>query len=249
MFRAAINKRLICAAFFPFSSSNGNSDISTLQIYYDKTKDFLIKENGSLTNEAQSVVNTTVAGVGIGFALGGLSKAKSFPAAHKAANQATLYNHKFDAAKEMSNKMALQVIKGGLPYGLKLGFFCFMFSGISTFLYAYRGTFDVLNGTLSGAITGAIYKINMGLKGSIAGCVVGSMLGCLYGTVTSIILYVTGVDMQDLYESSGKFMAARREKIRQNSIEFRKEEDSQLRAWYEQNKKLQSEEVKQEAKA
>lgn len=237
------------AAFFPFSSSNGNSDVSTLQIYYDKTKDFLFKEDGAPTSEAQSVMNTTVSGFAIGFALGGLSKAKDYPKAHISANQATLYNHKFEASREMNNKVVLQVLKGGFPYGIKLGFFCFLFSGISAFLFAYRGRFDVLNATASGAITGAIFKLNMGLRGSFAGAVVGTAIGAIYGTVTSILLLITGVDMKDLYDDSARFMEARREKIKERSRQFREQEDIELRTWYEKNKKMQAEEAKQEAKA
>lgn len=75
----------------------------------------------------------------------------------------------------------------------------------------YKGKFDPLNHVISGTIAGAVYKMNMGLKGAIAGGVLGSILGAISGSVASIILYVTGTEMGDLYKASNKWIVARQQ--------------------------------------
>lgn len=85
---------------------------------------------------------------------------------------------------------------------------------MSSFFYVYRGyKFDILNSTFSGAITGFIFKMNMGVKGSIAGTVVGTILGTFYGSVTQFFLWISGAEMENLYEAGAKLMNARREYV------------------------------------
>lgn len=69
----------------------------------------------------------------------------------------------------------------------------------------------MLNTTFSGAATGFIYKMNMGLKGAFAGTLLGTIMGAIYGCITSLILFITQTDMNNLYEAGSKLMNARRE--------------------------------------
>lgn len=89
---------------------------------------FILNRKGYPTKELQSVYNTTSLGFITGFLLGGINKAKDVPEIHKRENQATLYEHKFYAHREIQNKVAFALTKGGISFGIKLGFFCFLFS-------------------------------------------------------------------------------------------------------------------------
>ncbi|XP_017761657.1 PREDICTED: RPII140-upstream gene protein isoform X2 [Eufriesea mexicana] len=194
----------------------------------------LYDEKRHLSKEAQSVVNATTAGFVTGFILGGIAKAKDVPETYKAENQATVYQHKFDAYREIQYKVTLSLIKGGLSFALKLGTFCFLFSSISAIFYIYKGKFDVISSTCSGAITGCLYKINMGLKGAFAGTLLGSILGTIYGISTALILFITGVEMDELYETGKLFPSTRREKIREQTRKLMADEKSELQMLYEQ---------------
>ncbi|KOC64444.1 RPII140-upstream gene protein [Habropoda laboriosa] len=216
MLRTPINKRLICSAFFPFSSSSEHDSEKkySLQIIRNtvqKYRCYFYDEDGNRTKELQSVFNTTTAGVATGFILGALSTVTHTIETFKKENQATLFKDKFEPKKLLQQKISMNMLKGGIPFGAKLGMFCFLFSSMSTFLYVYKGKFDIMNHTISGAITGFIYKVNMGLKGVIAGSVLGTILGTISGFMSVIILYISGCEMEDMYTAGNRFMVARRQ--------------------------------------
>lgn len=244
MFRTAISRRLICTAFFPFtwpSEQNSNKEVTKVsesKVIMDKIKDALYDQKGYPTKEFQSVMNTTFAGFVTGVIVGGLARGKDVPAKFKAENQATVYQHKYYAQKALQYNVVMAVIKGGASAGAKFATFCFLFSGISTALYVYRRQFDVLNHTCSGALTGLLFRMNMGLKGAFAGTMLGSILGSFYGTVAVTLLYITGTEVDSLYESSSKLMNARRDKIRENSKLMMAAEELEIRQMYEKNKEF-----------
>lgn len=89
---------------------------------------FILNRKGYPTKELQSVYNATSLGFITGFLLGGINKTKNISEIHKKENQATLYKHKFYAYRDIQNKINSALIKGGISFGIKLGFFCFLFS-------------------------------------------------------------------------------------------------------------------------
>ncbi|XP_031370933.1 RPII140-upstream gene protein [Apis dorsata] len=244
MLRAIINRRLICSAFFPFNSSSNNDSNEKLtelfkkRAFIDKYKGYFFDEKGYPTKELQSVYNATSLGFITGFLLGGINKTKNISEIHKKENQATLYKHKFYAYRDIQNKINSALIKGGISFGIKLGFFCFLFSSVSAFLFVYRERFDVLNTMFSGAVAGFIYKMNMGLKGAFAGILLGTILGAIYGCITSFILFITQTDMNNLYEAGSKLMNARRDKIKENARNIIQEEELKLKELHEYNQKI-----------
>lgn len=242
MLRTVIDRRLICTAFFPFASSSDNTsndkwtDTSKVKGFLGKYRCYFYDEKGYPTKEVQSVLNATCAGAATGFVLGALFKLKGVPQTFKHENQATLYEHKFEYRKSLQRRIEIVTFKAGFPFAMKVGLFCFLFSSMSSFFYVYRGyKFDVLNSTLSGAITGFILKMNMGIKGSIAGTIVGTILGAFYGSVTQFFLWITGIEMDNLYEAGAKFMNTRRDKIREHAKALKADELSELQMMYIKN--------------
>lgn len=49
----------------------------------------------------------------------------------------------------------------------------------------------------AGAVTGSMYKFNMGLRGMAAGAIFGGVFGTIAGGVTLLILYSTGMTMEE----------------------------------------------------
>ncbi|XP_003403033.1 RPII140-upstream gene protein [Bombus terrestris] len=239
MLRTIIDRRLICTAFFPFASSSDNTsndkwvDTSQVKGFLSKYRCYFYDEKGYPTKEVQSVLNVTCAGSATGFILGALYKLKDVPQRFKHENQATLYENKFQYQQNLQRRIEIVTFKAGFPFAMKVGLFCFLFSSMSSFFYVYRGyKFDILNSTFSGAITGFIFKMNMGVKGSIAGTVVGTILGTFYGSVTQFFLWISGAEMENLYEAGAKLMNARRDKIREYAKALKADELSELQKTY-----------------
>ncbi|XP_060830354.1 RPII140-upstream gene protein [Bombus pascuorum] len=243
MLRTVIDRRLICTAFFPFSSSFDNTsndewiDTSKVKKFLSKYRHYFYDEKGYPTKEVQSVLNTTFAGSAAGFTLGALQKLKDVPKTFKHENQATLYEHKYEYQVKLQRRLEFVMLKAGFPFAMKLGLFCFLFSGMSSFFYVYRGyKFDILNSTFSGAITGFLFKINMGVKGSAAGIVLGIIMGSFYGSVTKFLLWITGTKMKNIYEIETKLMNARRDKIKECEKAMHADEISELQMMYMKNR-------------
>lgn len=244
MLRAVLDKRLICAAFFPFGSpfgqiSDGESaEVSSYRVTMDKLKNMMFDAEGHPSKELQSVMNVTVAGTSVGFLLGGVRKTSSMVDTFKRENQATLFVTKYDAQKQLHIRSGTTFVRGGLPLAGKLGLFCFLFSSISTSLHLYRRKYDMLNHICGGALTGFLFKMNMGLKGAVAGTVLGTILGTVSGAITMGLLFITGSDMNNVYQVNSAMAYARRDKIKEKSKEFRNEEDERLRKMYEDTRAM-----------
>ena len=246
MLRLAINRGVAPIALLPFFGGPSRNDavpedklaeITPIRVGMDKVKDFFIDENGYTTKELQSVINTTAAGMVIGFIIGGVAKSRFVTENFIADNQAAIFKNHYEAKRLLHYKVAVAICKGGLPFSFKLGTFCFLFSGTAAALQVYKGKFDPLNHVIGGAIAGAVYKTNMGLKGAVAGCVLGTILGAISGSVASIILYVTGTEMGDLYKASNKWINARQDIIHEQR-KFLNEEHKQFKQAYDDHQNM-----------
>lgn len=69
----------------------------------------------------------------------------------------------------------------------------------------------MLNHICGGALTGFLFKMNMGLKGAVAGTVLGTILGTVSGAITMGLLFITGSDMNNVYQVNSAMAYARRE--------------------------------------
>lgn len=247
MLRTVITRRFICAGVFPFNSfsehnRDENNPLLVIRNTVQKYKCYFYGSDGYPTKELQSVINTTFVSAVTGFLLGGLPTIKHSIETFKAENQATLFRHKFEPKRRLQNKIAINMLKGGLSYAMKLSTFCFLYSGTSTFLYVYREKADPLNHIIGGSVAGFIYKINMGLKGAVAGTVLGGILGSISGIMITFILYISGYELDDVYTAGNQFIVARREKVRESMKALEKEETEQkVRQMYEQTQKINKE--------
>lgn len=255
MLRLRINRSLVYAFFFPFTSVNESIDkvnkemklpeiaemesLSPGEIGIDRLKNMFHDSEGRITKEFQSILSATTTGLLGGFALGGILKTVDLPHNFRKEHQATKWDSAFHAKRQLHNKFALEFIKGGISLGRKLGTFCFLFQSTSIILYVYRGKFELINSTVAGAVTGSAFKMNMGLKGMLAGTVAGSVLGTVYGTITKLILYIAGVEMSDLYDIHLQLMQKRRDQINQVAADYVNEEEKAFRDMFVETKVLQ----------
>ncbi|CAK9826799.1 RPII140-upstream gene protein [Anthophora retusa] len=244
MLRTVITRRFICAAFFPFSSfseynRDENNSLLIIRNTVQKYKCYFYGNDGYPTKELQSVINTTFLSIVTGFCLGGITTISRTIETFKAENQATLFRHKFEPKRKLQNQIAINILKGGLPLAMKLGTFCFLYSSTSTFLYVYREKADPINHIIGGSVAGFIYKINMGLKGAVAGTLLGSILGTISGIMITLMLYISGYELNDVYTASNQIMVARREKIKAGLKAMESaEEEQKVKQMYDQSQKI-----------
>ncbi|XP_076236725.1 RPII140-upstream gene protein [Calliopsis andreniformis] len=250
------NSRMFYKDIFPFLSvvnvydtvTNKNRDevipgeigINKLMKIFERNKD------GHVTKELQSIISSTATGTIIGFLVGGIIKAKNGTETFIKENHATKFESKIDAQRQLQYKFLYNFFRGGTRVGIKLGAFCFLFIGAATSVYVYRGKYDVTNFTIAGAITGCLFKLNMGIKGAAAGTFAGTVLGCTYGCIACLILYISGIKMEDVYEVHANTMNARRDRIQEKIKKYATEESAEL-AIYKTNQMIK-EQLEQQAR-
>ncbi|XP_053989185.1 RPII140-upstream gene protein [Hylaeus volcanicus] len=248
MFRIAMGGRLLCTGFFPFSSWNNNDDIpndnieslKVAEIGADRLRNIFKMKDGQVTKELQSVISVAIGATVGGFFLGGMLKARLVPETFIAENQASKFQNKFDAQKQLQLKFLTEFMRGGMNLAWRLGAFCSMFQGMATCLYVYRGKYSISNFLYSGALTGFLFKANMGPKGAVAGSLAGAVLGSIYGSLTILLLHLTGTKIDNVYEIHASTMNARRNVIKTMSGPYICEEDEELRKRYSQNDRVNS---------
>lgn len=246
MLHSVIKKRLVQIAFFPFFGLKNSHDIkpdkkldeiTPTRVVIDKINDFLYDKNGHNSTEVQSIINSTSAGVILGFIIGSIPRARFAAENFIAENQATIFKNQYDAKRQLHYKVAVAIFKGGVPFAIKLGTFCFLFSTTASVLYSYRGVFYPSQHMIAGAVTGFIYKLNTGLKGAFAGCFAGTVLGSISGIVSSLVLYITGTEMDKLLEANNKWISMRREMLNEQT-KFMNEETKMFKEIYNENQNI-----------
>ncbi|XP_054016079.1 RPII140-upstream gene protein [Hylaeus anthracinus] len=249
MFRVAMGRRLLCTGFPPFALWNANNDdipndkiesLKVAEIGVDRLRNMFNKKDGKMTKELQSVISVTMGATVGGFLLGGLLRARLIPEKFIAENQATKFQNKFDAQRQLQMKFLNEFMRGGANLAWRLGAFCFMFQGMETCLYVYRGKYSISNFLYAGALTGFLFKANMGPKGAVAGSFAGAVLGSMYGSITILLLYLTGTKIENVYEIHASTMNTRRNAIKNMSTPYICKEDEELKKRYSQNDRLNS---------
>ncbi|XP_076179966.1 RPII140-upstream gene protein isoform X2 [Ptiloglossa arizonensis] len=233
---AAINRKLLYASFFPFSIFHSNDTrneethtLSVSKIYKDRLEKLIYAENGYLTKEVQSIISATNAGLTAGFVLGGLKRAQYVPKTFVEENQATKFRYKHEAQREMNYQYINKFLKGGFSLAPRLGIFCCIF----------QGQYKMSNYTYAGALTGFLYKLNMGLKGAVAGTFLGTIIGAMCGSATSLILYLTGTDLNNIYSIHAETMNLRKDIMKKQVQNYLSKESLTMQDVYNEKKQLQ----------
>ena len=258
MLRSVVNSRLFHVSWLPLLPSpnthdkplNGSVETTRLipgEIGMDRIKRMFHVDDGHVTKELQAIITSTVTAVIGGFLFGGLMQARHVPETFIAENQASQFNSRIDAQRQMQYKFAMAFMKGGTNVAIKLGLFCFLFSASSTCLYVYRGKFELINFTSAGALTGCLYKLNMGIKGALAGSFVGTTLGTVYGCLTLGLLYITGTKIEEVYEVHANLMNMRRDLISKQAREYMDDDTKAMKEIYDTNMEMKGKLVDQTA--
>ncbi|XP_076179967.1 RPII140-upstream gene protein isoform X3 [Ptiloglossa arizonensis] len=106
-------------------------------------------------------------------------------------------------------------------------------------LFVYRGQYKMSNYTYAGALTGFLYKLNMGLKGAVAGTFLGTIIGAMCGSATSLILYLTGTDLNNIYSIHAETMNLRKDIMKKQVQNYLSKESLTMQDVYNEKKQLQ----------
>lgn len=88
---------------------------------------FQYSEYKEPSREVVQILQGTVTGATVGMIYGGFMNSRYSAENFKKANNATLFENANDARRKLQTKVVMDYGKGGLPFGLKLGTFCFLF--------------------------------------------------------------------------------------------------------------------------
>ncbi|XP_032686104.1 RPII140-upstream gene protein [Odontomachus brunneus] len=259
MIRSVLLRGPTLMALYPFDSNNlydkpVNKVLKPLiedECGWDRVKRiFRLNEDKLFTKELQSIINVTVTGAVSGLIIGGMIESKNTVNNFIANNEATRFINQSEAKRALQREVFISFVKKGVVLGKKLGLFCLMFSTLTTCTTAYRGKIAVENYIFGGFVTGLLYKMNLGLRGSLVGAGFGSVLGGVCGSVTTLLLYLSGITIDEILQTQHNWITSRNEatdaKIRAH---IAAQEDFQEKNLFEQNQKLRlAEQQYQEAK-
>ncbi|XP_076179968.1 RPII140-upstream gene protein isoform X4 [Ptiloglossa arizonensis] len=102
-----------------------------------------------------------------------------------------------------------------------------------------QGQYKMSNYTYAGALTGFLYKLNMGLKGAVAGTFLGTIIGAMCGSATSLILYLTGTDLNNIYSIHAETMNLRKDIMKKQVQNYLSKESLTMQDVYNEKKQLQ----------
>ncbi|EFN88528.1 RPII140-upstream gene protein [Harpegnathos saltator] len=220
---------------------------------WDRVKKiFCLNEEGLFTKELQSITNVTLTGGLIGLVIGGISATKNTINNFISSNEATRFINHFEAKKHLQREVFLTFVKKGAVLGKKLATFSFIFSALATCTTAYRAKIGVENYVFAGAVTGSLNRLNLGPRALLVGAGLGSTLGAVYGTVTVLLLYLTGTTIDEIMQVQQDWVISRNmdieEKIRKYASEEEESEikklfvtNQEIRAWEEEYQKAKKE--------
>ena len=84
-----------------------------------------------------------------------------------------------------------------------------LISPITTCTSSYRGKIALENYILGGSIAGLLFKMNLGLRGALVGTGLGGILGGVCGSVSLIILKLSGITIDEVLEAQQNWINAR----------------------------------------
>ncbi|KAK5644505.1 hypothetical protein RI129_005805 [Pyrocoelia pectoralis] len=170
-------------------------------------------EFGRLTPELQSMISVSCTSCLIGMLYGGMTHTRETYIDFIKNNQATTFTSHLEAKKKLQDRMTLSFAKGAFKWGWRLTFFSTTYIIVSTLYSTYRGKNGILEHTLAGTVAGSLYKFKLGPTATVVGGIVGGFLGSGAGIVTSYLLRLTGMTMQEVRYWNYKWLKVRQDKF------------------------------------
>jgi len=159
---------------------------------------YTIDEFGYISPELNSIRQAGFLGLMVGAIYGGFVDSRIAYMNFMERNQATAFEHHFEAKKKLQDNVTLGFAKGAWKWSWRLALFTTSYTAITTTISSYRGKSSLYEYLAAGGVTGAMYKFNMGLRGMAAGTFFGSIIGGLAGLGSLAILKLTGTSMEDI---------------------------------------------------
>lgn len=187
---------------------------------WERVKQLFRKDDfGRLTPELQSVLTVGCSSLVVGIIYGGMTNMRETYISFIKNNQATAFTSHFEAKKLLQDRMTLSFAKGAFKWGWRLAVFSTTYVFVTTVYSTYRGKNGVLEHTVAGTVAGSLYKFKLGPTAMAVGGIVGGSLGSVGGIVTSYLLSLTGMSMQEVRYWNYKWLKARDDKFNE---EFKK---------------------------
>ncbi|XP_031562054.1 complex I assembly factor TIMMDC1, mitochondrial-like [Actinia tenebrosa] len=185
------------------------------QTGWDRVKAlFETSEDGTISEELQSI--PTIIGIGsvFGFLLGGQFGIRIGADHYVKQNQLTVYHSQMHAQREFQSAKTLGFVKYGSRWGWRMGLFAGLYSFLLTLSTTYRDKNDALNYVAAGASTGALYKLFGGWRSMV---------------VSSLICSGVSLPIGLLAQAGNTFLIPEEYKIK-----VKEEKEQKRRKWEEQ---------------
>ncbi|KAF2885657.1 hypothetical protein ILUMI_20508 [Ignelater luminosus] len=164
---------------------------------------------GRISPELHTVLQVGTMSMFIGAIYGGTIHSRESYLDFIKNNQATAFKSHLDAKKKLQDQVTLSFAKGAFKWGWRLTYFCTTYVAVSTSLAVYRGKNGILEHLAAGAVAGSTYKFQMGPRGWIVGGGLGIVLGAIAGVITTSLLKLTGMSMEEVRYWNYKWAKAR----------------------------------------
>lgn len=142
----------------------------------------------------QSLWGGGVAGVMVGFIIGGRTAAINF----FDRNEGTKFNSEMAARRALQDKMTLSMGKFSLMWGWRTAIFTGTYMFLVTNMSVYRGKTRIWDFVVSGGLTGGMWKFLQGPRACLVAGGVGSVLGLVAGAVSMGLLKASGLSLEEL---------------------------------------------------
>ncbi|XP_048524420.1 RPII140-upstream gene protein isoform X2 [Dendroctonus ponderosae] len=184
-----------------------------------------VSEFGTVSPEANSILQSGCMGIVVGAIYGGIVQGKSGYEEFMRNNEVTKFRTPFEAQSKLQEKVTIGFGKGALRWSAKIGLFTTLVISTSTMIQVYTGTYGIKEYAIAGAVAGSMYKFFLGPRAWLAGGAVGGALGFLGGSCTYGILQLTGQSLDDTKYWQQRFTQRREEIIREGLKEAHEEDE------------------------
>lgn len=196
---------------------------------------FKLNEFGVITPELNMISQIAAFSALGGVIYGGFMNTRSTYTDYVKNNQATIYKDHLTAKRQLQDKFTKQFGAGAFKWGWRLCYFTTTYVAISTCVSTYRNKNGVLDHAIAGLVTGFSYKFTMGPRAWLVGAGLGCALGTFAGSITVLLLKLSGVSMEDVKQLHYRLYNQREEAERHSLLEYMRKEQLQILTEHDDN--------------